>query len=302
MYTKYVPSPIEPTKLNTALTQQWTILRDSLDKESIASLTITHLEIFISKLTKLNYHVILVIDANEAFKSNAGDIARLFKKCNLIDTISTKHGTAGEPNIYARGSDLINYFACTSEIYKFITKCGILPFCTIMTSDYRGLYLDIDIIQYLRNPFINLAKNNNRLLSSTHPKKVSEYKEVLIKYISARKVTDKTNAIQKKINNKSLNESDMKEINNIDITFTQGALFSKNELKKDLHNSPWSLELEHRIMHLSYWRLVVSQILTKNFSHADRLQTIIKELPTTFNTSYLTIPNAFKNKTIARKN
>ena len=53
-------------------------------------------------------------------------------------------------------------------------------------------------------------------------------------------------------------------------------------------------------MHLSYCRLVVSQILTK-ISHADRLQIIIKELPTTFNTSYLTIPNAFKNKTIAQK-
>ena len=41
-------------------------------------------------------------------------------------------------------------------------------------------------------------------------------------------------------------------------------------------------------------------MLTK-ISHADRLQTIIKELPITFNTSYLTIPNAFKTKTITRK-
>ena len=107
-----------------------------------------------------------------------------------------------------------------------------------MSSDHRGLYLDIYIIQYLRNPFIDLVKNNNILLSSTHPNKMSKYKEVLIKYISARKVTVKANAIQNKINNKSLNEYVMKEINNIDITFTQGALFSKDELKKDLRNSP----------------------------------------------------------------
>ena len=140
-------------------------------KESIASLTITHIEIFISKLTKLNHQVIIWIDANEVFKSNADDIARLFKKCNLINPISTKHGTARESHTYARGSDRIDYFAYTSEIYKFITKWGILSFCTIMTSDHRGLYLDIYIIQYLRNPFIDLVKNNNRLLSSTHPKK-----------------------------------------------------------------------------------------------------------------------------------
>ena len=51
---------------------------------------------------------------------------------------------------------------------------------------------------------------------------------------------------------------------------------------------------------LSYWRLVVSQILTK-ISHADRFKTITKALLIIFNTSYVTIPNAFKNKTIARK-
>ena len=71
-----------------------------------------------------------------------------------------------------------------------------------MTSDHRGLYLDIYIIQYLRNPFIDLVKNNNILLSSTHPNKMSKYKEVLIKYILARKVTDKVNAIKKKTTTK----------------------------------------------------------------------------------------------------
>ena len=99
---------IDHTKTNTALTQKSTVLRDSLDKESITSLTITRLEIFISKLTKLNYQVLIGIDANEAFKSKAGDIARLFKKCNLVGPILTKHGTAGEPNTYDRGSDRID--------------------------------------------------------------------------------------------------------------------------------------------------------------------------------------------------
>ena len=78
---------------------------------------------------------------------------------------------------------------------------------------------------------------------------MSKFKKILIEYISARKATDKANAIQNKINNKSLNESDMIGINNIDITITKGALFSEKKLKKDLHNSPWSLKLQQRIMH-----------------------------------------------------
>ena len=68
---------IDPTKTNTALTQQWTILYDKLDKESIASLTITHLALFITKRTKLNHEFIIGIDVNEGFTRNAGDIARL---------------------------------------------------------------------------------------------------------------------------------------------------------------------------------------------------------------------------------
>ena len=81
------------------------MLHDKLEKGSIASLTITHLEVFVTKLTKLNHEVIIGIDPNEAFTGNAGDIARLCKTCQLIDPISIKHGTKGEPNICARGLD-----------------------------------------------------------------------------------------------------------------------------------------------------------------------------------------------------
>ena len=213
------------------------MIHDKLEKESISSLTITHLEILITKFTKLNHEVTIGTDANVAFKSNAGDIARLCKKCQLIDPISTKYRTKGEPNTYTRGLGQIYYFFCTRIIFKFIKKCGILPFCSIVTSDHRGLYMDDDIIQYLRNPCIDLILNHTRLLSSTHSKNVSQYKKVLIEYISSRNSNEKETEIQNKINNKGLHESDMKDINKLDITITKGALFSEKKLKKALHNS-----------------------------------------------------------------
>ena len=189
---------INPARTNTELAQQWTILHDTLEKESMASLTITHLEIFIIKLTKLNHEVIIGIDANEAFTSNAGDIARLCKKCQLIDPISTKHGTTGEPNTYTRGTYQIDYFFCTSIVYKFIKKCGILPFYSIISSDHRGLYTDVDITQYLRNPFVNLAKNHTRLLSSTHPKKCHNIRRFSSNTLHLEIQTKKTSQYKKK--------------------------------------------------------------------------------------------------------
>ena len=145
------------------------MIHEKLEKENILSLTVTHLITFINKLTKLHHEIIIGTDTNEPFTSNAGDIARLYKQCNIIDPISIKHGTKDEPNTYARGLDRIDFLFCTSIIHKFITKYGILPFCSIVISDHRRLYLDADIVQYLRNPFIDLNHNHKRLLSSTHP-------------------------------------------------------------------------------------------------------------------------------------
>ena len=58
---KVCSTTIDPTKTDTTLTKQWIILQDKLEKESITSLTITHLEQFIHKLTKQNHEVILGI-------------------------------------------------------------------------------------------------------------------------------------------------------------------------------------------------------------------------------------------------
>ena len=69
----------------------------------------------------------------------------------------------------------------------------------------------------------------------------------------------------------------MKGINNLDITIAKDALFSEKKLRKDLHNCPWSEELQNLILCLSYWRLVTSQILTR-ISHKTKINIIIKEL------------------------
>ena len=68
----------------------------------------------------------------------------------------------------------------------------------------------------------------------------------------------------------------MIEINNIDITLTKGMLYSENKLSQNLHDRLWSEEPQNRIIHLSYWRVVVSQILTK-ISHSTRIRTILKQ-------------------------
>lgn len=140
------------------------MIRDKLDtKEIIPSLIISHLITFIKNITKLKHEIIFEIDDNEAFTSNSGYIAILWKKCNIMDPISTNHGTTVEPNKNDHGSQCIDYIFCFSEIYRFITKCGILHFCSIVTSCHRGLFIDANITQYLRNSFIGSSRSKQRI-------------------------------------------------------------------------------------------------------------------------------------------
>ena len=48
-------------------------------------------------------------------------------------------------NTHPSGSKRIGYIFCSCHIYKFITKCGILPFCSIVLSDHRGFFIDMNI-------------------------------------------------------------------------------------------------------------------------------------------------------------
>ena len=86
----------------------------------------------------------------------------------------------------------------------------------------------------------------------------------------------------------------------IDKTLTIGSILAKKTLQGDLHSSPWSIELSHRIKYLSYWRLVVSQLRTKT-SHIKRLDHLNKELPSTYDKSYSSIKDAHKKRREARK-
>ena len=87
----------------------------------------------------------------------------------------------------------------------------------------------------------------------------------------------------------------------IDKTLAIGSIQAENKLKGDLHNSPWSIKLSHRVKHLSYWRLVVSQLQT-NTSHSIRLDIINKELPSTYDSLYSYIQDAYKKEDVLERN
>ena len=86
----------------------------------------------------------------------------------------------------------------------------------------------------------------------------------------------------------------------IDKTPTIESIQAENKLKGDLYNSPWSIELSHRIKYVSYWRLVASQLQT-HISYSIRLDILSNELPSTYDTLYSSIQDFYKKRRCTRK-
>ena len=83
------------------------------------------------------------------------------------------------------------------------------------------------------------------------------------KYINKRDKSSKTVDIQNKLTNSKLSLKHMKGINHNDSTLTIIMKHADHKIKTDIHNSPWTFELDHRIKHLSFWKITVSQIKQK---------------------------------------
>ena len=142
----------------------------------------------------------------------------------MIDPIANKHGTSDEPNTHKSGSKIIDYIFCTNETTKFIRLYGILPFDFITTSDHRGLYIDIDLSLFLKDPLHQFITNNERLIRTNNPKCVT-------KHMQQYDLFNRGQIVQNKINEHTISQLDIKELNAIDASITLGCLNAEQSLK-----------------------------------------------------------------------
>ena len=134
----------------TAISQQWKIAQSkNRGNENIVDNTITDLQLFINSQQNNGTEIILNMDANETVNCKNSTIIKLCRIYKLCDTIALKHGTELEPNTYSRGLDRIVFILCSKALLPFISNVGILPFGMITFFDHRGLFIDINLHQFL---------------------------------------------------------------------------------------------------------------------------------------------------------
>ena len=125
---------------------------------------------FLVELIFRYHEVIIFIDASKQFIPGTGGIAKLTSHPQILDSFISRHDVDLEPCTHDNGSKRIDFAFCTQIIDKYITRYGILPYEIVSPTNHRGMYLDINILDFLKDK-VNLL---------TLPDSVSCYKYNMI--------------------------------------------------------------------------------------------------------------------------
>jgi hypothetical protein len=91
-----------------------------------------------------NEHIILVGDFNEPLDAGNSNMAKICQDIGLADVFSIRHPHLPEPATHIRGSRRIDYFLVSASVLPAVKAIGYDPFQYRITSDHRGMFLDLD--------------------------------------------------------------------------------------------------------------------------------------------------------------
>jgi hypothetical protein len=131
---------------STAFHQQWHLLRLAGTKRpNPRKRFITDLITEIKTWQHAGADIILGGDFNEQLGETPDGLSHLVTMCGLADIHASNHGTQDEPRTYSRGSKRLDYMLLSPRILDYVDISGIDPFHSVIQTDHRGLFADIDL-------------------------------------------------------------------------------------------------------------------------------------------------------------
>ena len=104
----------------------------------------------------------------------------------------------GESEIFSRGSKRLDYAFGAQELAEFIVRIGLTPYDFVVSSDYRGLFIDFNVDVFLGKAPSHLMSPAIRGIRSNSTKQCRNYVEALTKYLIGHKVFERTTRAQNK--------------------------------------------------------------------------------------------------------
>ena len=159
----------------TAFSQQWTLLREQGNiRPNPRKSFIQDLDKLISSLTANNNSIILAGDFNTMVSDDITGLQRIITKFSLADCVQHLHGNY-TCSTYSRGSKCLDYIFASRTILPAITQAGIPQLGTIVDSDHRPVFLDLNMTKCFGQDISCLVSPPNRSLFSSSPTKCEQY-------------------------------------------------------------------------------------------------------------------------------
>ena len=167
--------PTNPTG-TTAYHQQESLLRtqgraDSHPRRNFRK----DLTAFLKPMKHRQEHIILAGDFNEPMDSGTSNMSKICQDIGLSDVFAIRHPDTPEPATYIRGSRRIDYFLVSASVLPSVEKCGYDPFQYRLTSDHRGMFLDLNTQSLFGNLTQALAAIPSRMIRSKEAKSNTTY-------------------------------------------------------------------------------------------------------------------------------
>lgn len=122
--------------------------------------------------------IIISLHANESLGESTYGLTAAMRECKLIDLFHHHHGTCPKLSTYDGGKRRLDYMLGNSKLLPYIMRCGYLEFYKGISTDHRGLFLDLSC--EMIDGLTMLERVPTQYLNSGHPVDVYNYK----KYVS----------------------------------------------------------------------------------------------------------------------
>ena len=173
-------------------------------------------------------------------------------KFNLCDPIAQVHGPYQCPT-FSRGSKCIDYILVSSSLLSSVSRCGIPPFNSIMSSDHRPIFIDLDPTTLFSHSLSPLVSPPNRRLFSNAPHRREQYVDLLFSSFQHHRIFDRIHRLQLLSNGKDLTPA-TQLCDSLDRDITRLMVSAEKRLKKP-SPTPFSSALAQACIRVSLLKL-----------------------------------------------
>lgn len=211
-------------------------------------------------------HILIVGDFNETIDESGSGTAEILAKCRLVDLCGHKLGDITIPNTYKRGPRRLDYALISPELLLVVSKVGYDPFdYRGITSDHRGLYIDLALENILGDKTRPLGSLQRRDFTADNPQSVTKYIKKKCEELH------KHNFVARLENLEQLTQPDHDLAEKLDRDMIRAAQIAAKAAKQK-YNTPWSPKLAKAWATIHLFKAIRSQLKNPHINNWATIQ------------------------------